>query len=292
MSKIVSVIIPSLERQPILFNSLRDIVSLNYPNFEVIVVDQSEKMIPGFEDFIKKNKIKYITPKEVGTSRAKNTGASAAKGEIIIFLDDDVRIKDKNFISNHVKNYDDSGVGGIGGRVLMDSDKPLSQIKEVGKFKYFGLKEITNFNADFRAEIDHVYGCNQSYRKSVFDKVGGFQLVYGGNAHLEEADLSLRVKEAGYKIYFDPKAVLEHLHVPFGGCRAKDEYELRYWLIHNATIFYLRHYNHALFLLYFLRQYAWAILAFLKRWDTKMFKTMTGAIFDGVKYYEKISGKT
>lgn len=287
--KFVSIIIPTLDRSEVLINTLRDLLSQNYNDFEIIVVDQSVDINPKVINLAKKHKDKifYLHIKEKGTSNAKNVGAKHAKGGILIFLDDDLEIKEKDFIRLHLDNYADEKIGGVGGRVLMESDISVNQIKEVGKFKYFGLKEITNFNANFRSEIDHVYGCNQSFRKDVFKKVGGFSKIFIGNAHLEEADLSFRVKKSGHKIIFDPKAVVHHLYAPSGGTRIKNIYEMRYWLVHNGAVFYLRNYNHFLFPLYFLKQFVWTTLSSIKRSDFKMFQTMVVGLVNGYNYYWK-----
>lgn len=287
---LASVIIPTLNRGNILVNTLKDLLSQKYPNFEIIIVDQSNIMDKKITKIVLANaqKIKYFTLKAPGTSYAKNFGASKAQGEIFIFIDDDVHIEDRNFILNHVLNYENSKIGGVGGRVIMDSSRPVKDIKDVGKFKFCGLKEINNFNADFRTFIDHVYGCNQSFRKNVFDKVGGFSVLYKGNAYLEEADLSFRVKRSGFLIVFDPKAVLLHLHYQSGGCRTSDIYELRYWLVHNYTFFYLRYFPHILFPVYFLKQFIWALTSGIKRRDIKMVQNMLLALINGYKFYQDI----
>lgn len=284
----VSVIIPTLNRKKIIVETLKYLIKQDYPKCEIIIVDQSDvpNIFPKF--LVGHSNIQYFHLEEKGTPNAKNFGFKKSHGEILIFLDDDVRITKKNFIHLHVRNYIDPKVGAVGGRVLMKTDPPLKNIKEVGKFKFFGLKEITNFNANFRTTIDHVYGCNQSFLKKAFLKAGGFKKIFGGNAHLEEADLSFRIRKNGFKIMFDPMASLEHLHYPSGGCRVKNIYELRYWLVHNYTIFYLRNFNHWLFPLYLVKQIVWTIFSGLKRRDYKMFKTMSRALVDGYPYYKKI----
>ncbi len=287
--KKVSIIIPTLNRGKQLLNTIQDILKQHYAKFEIIIVDQTLnqdwQVKKYFRDYNGKNEVKYIHIKEKGTPNAKNVGANAAKGDILIFLDDDIVIKRNDFIAQHVSNYENPKVGAVGGRVLMNSDRDINEIKEVGKFKYFGLVEITNFNANFRTEIDHVYGCNQSYRREAFVKAGGFKKIFKGNAHYEEADLSMRVKKAGYIIIFDPLAELFHLH-SVGGCRVKNEYELRYWLIHNATLFYLRNYPHYFFIVYFFKQFFWALFSGIKRLDYHMFAIMIEALYQGKKYYE------
>lgn len=282
----VSVIVPTLDRAEVLLDTLSDLVRQTYPDFEIIVVDQSRRTSSKLRQFLKRHvNIRYIQDTHQGTPAAKNRGAKLAKGEILMFVDDDVRIDMPQFIHCHVLNYQDAEIGAVGGRVLMDGDPPLASIRQIGRFVNLGLKEITNFNADFRTEIDHVYGCNQSYRKIVFDQVGGFSKIFKGNAHLEESDLSFRVRRVGFKIVFDPKAVLRHLRYGSGGTRVQDERQFRYWLVRNGAIFYLRHYPKIFFPIYAVQKILWAVSSALKRRDLGMFGAKLRALWDGVADY-------
>ena len=292
MVKKVSIIIPSLDRNKVLISTLRDLLKQNYPNFEIIVVDQTESPNRKFLDFIEshKSKINYINEKKKSSPHARNVGVKLATGEIVLFLDDDVEIKNQKFIQYHVRNFTDLKVGLVGGRVMHLTDGKVPAKLEVGRLKFWGLKEVTHFNATKKSEIDHAAGGNFSVYKKIYGQVGGFAEIYKGNAHMEETDFSLRVKRAGYKLIFEPKAVLLHLQHNQGGNRTRDIYEFRYWLVHNSTVFYLKHYPRVLFPLFFGNKFFWTVTSSLKRRDMKMFRTMFGAIIDGYKYYKKISG--
>lgn len=286
LSPKVSVIVPTLDRPEVLLDTLTDLTKQAYRKYEIIVVDQSETTSPLVRRFVNDHpKIRYIHDDHQGTPLAKNIGAQLATGELLIIVDDDVRIDTPEFLQRHVANYDDPEVGAVAGRVLMEGDPPLASIHRVGQFVNLGLKEITNFNADFRTEVDHVYGCNQSYRKIVFDQAGGFSKIFKGNAHLEESDLSFRVRRVGFKIVFDPKAVLRHLRYGSGGTRVHDERQFRYWLIRNGAIFYLRHYPKLFFPLYVIQKLLWAMSSSIKRRDPRMFGTKLRALWDGIADY-------
>lgn len=289
MIKKVSVIIPTVNRSVVLLNTLQDLLKQNYQDFEIIVVDQTDHPKKELLDFIKKNhQIKYVHETRKSSPHARNIGVKNAQGEIILFLDDDVEIKDKNFIKYHLDNYQTSKISLVGGRVIYNwnDHRALSQ---VGRLKYWGLKEVTNFDSTIKTEIDHAPGGNLSCYKKIFLAVGGFGEVYKGLAHMEETDFCLRVKRAGYKMIFEPKAVLRHLQAPSGGNRAGDIYEFRYWLVHNYVVFYLKNYPKVLFPLCFVKEFIWALGSGLKRGDLKMFKIMYTAIVDGMKYYRGLS---
>lgn len=289
--KKVSVIIPTLGREEALLNTVTDLIDLEYPGLEIIVIDQTEKSSLRVLDFIHQHQkiINYIRTNHKSSPKARNLGVKNAIGEILLFVDDDVAIRENNFINYHLENYKDTRVGMVGGRVVYDFKEEPPNKKNAGKLKFLGLKEVTNFNSDLRQEIDFVYGCNFSCRKSVYRAVGGYNDIYIGNAHMEETDLSQQVKKAGYKIVFDPKAVLRHVRTETGGNRVNDIYEFRYWLVHNETVFYLKNYPKALFPLFFVTKFLWAISSGIKRMDMKMFRKMYGAMIDGKRYYKKIN---
>ena len=289
----VSVIIPTLNRAQVLLDVLGDILKQKYPNFEVIVVDQTSKTQKDVLQFIDKNraKIKYFHLLKKGSSYARNVGAKKAQGEIIIFLDDDIRINNPNFISYHISNFSDPHIAVVGGRVVEDFKMKDPHRKEVGKIKFFGLVDLPYFDATQRLEIDRAPGGNMSFRKEIFLKVGGYKEIYLGTAHLEETDFCLRVKRAGYKIMFDPRPVIKHLLYKTGGGRAKNLYEFRYWQIRNHIVFCLVNFAEIVSVLCAFQEGYWAVLSSLKRRDMKMFKSMFGAIIDGDKYYRSISGK-
>jgi len=286
--KKVSVIIPTLDRSEVLIDTLNNLLRQDYPDFEIIVVDQTENQKKAVLDFISRNaNIKYLKLQQKSLPNARNAGVEKSTGEIVLFVDDDVEIRDKQFISHHANNYFEHKIGLVGGRVIYDWLEN-KRFPLVGRFLIFGLIEITNFNANSRAKIDHAPGGNFSCLKTVYQQVGGFSMLYKGSAHMEETDFCFRVRRAGYKLFFEPKAVLKHLQFSSGGCRVLDIYDLRYWLVHNYIFFYLRNFSKILFPLAFVREYFWCVFSSLKRMDIKMYQTMTKAIFDGVKYFRTI----
>jgi len=289
-SKFISVIFPTLDREEALINSLKDVLAQNYQCTEIIVADQTDIPSKKVLEFCEAHhdKIKYLHLDEKGSPNARNVAVKQSKGEILFFFDDDIKIENPDLISYHLKNYEDVKVGLVGGRVLDDLDVKPSGDAETGKLKCWGLKKITHFDSTRRQELDHAPGGNLSVKKSIFEEVGGYKKLYPGNAHLEETDFSLRVKRAGYKLVFEPKAVLRHLHFVRGGNRVKDIYALRYWIAHNYIIFELENYGKLPAAILAVRQICWGLLSSIKRGELKMFKTMFSATFEGYKYYRKL----
>ncbi|WP_452231433.1 glycosyltransferase family 2 protein [Lacinutrix sp. MEBiC02595] len=100
----VSVVIPTLNRYAYLKEVLKDLEQQDYPNFEVIVVDQSEPFHPDFYTDYALD-INLVRQEEKALWLARNTAIKNAKGALIALSEDDVRIA-PNWISSHLKCLD------------------------------------------------------------------------------------------------------------------------------------------------------------------------------------------
>ena len=94
MNKLISVILPTYNRNDYLENSINSVLKQSYTNVEIIVIDDSSdnKAKAVVDKFIKENydcNIKYFHSNRAGQGGARNLGLKNASGEIIAFLDDD-----------------------------------------------------------------------------------------------------------------------------------------------------------------------------------------------------------
>jgi GT2 family glycosyltransferase len=139
------------------------------------------------------------------------------------------------------------------GRILnkKEEDKNYKAMKHTGRISHLTANQIDHFDSTVKQEVDHGQGCNFSFRKSVLKSIGGFDTRFGGSAFLEDTDICLRVKQAGFKIIFEPEAKLIHLKSDLGGCRITKPQQWYYWYGHNYTLLFLKHFSKT-FLLPFL----------------------------------------
>jgi len=191
----------------------------------VLVLDPDEDLVDFYRRRLEDD-VKLVLSDKRGLSNARNTGIKNAKGEIVAFIDDDA-VADENWLSKMVSNYDDPKVVGVGGTVMPRWEGSRSvwfpeELDWIVGCSYKGLPEC-------RTVVRNPIGCNMSFRKNVFKKVGFFSTKIGrfGRKLLagEEPEFSIRVlktfREA--KIIYDPSAVVYH-DVPKG--RANLRYAL------------------------------------------------------------------
>jgi GT2 family glycosyltransferase len=247
----VSLVLPTLDRPEAIYNLLRHLEHQTVSPREILVVDQSAIPDERVAAYASANPlVRHHRIAERGLPNARNVGVGLATGDVVLFLDDD-SIPDPDLVRFHAESYADAGVSGVGGRVQGGYDAGGAA---VGKFRKSDGKVVRNFGATTRCGVDHLPGGNMSFRREVFGRVGGFDKAYGGSAIGEETDFCLRARRAGCSFVFEPRASLEHLHLPTGGCRAPRFEDWLYWHSHNSVLFVLRHARRALLPLFFLKR--------------------------------------
>lgn len=120
----VSVLICTYNREEMLVNTLREVIAQKTDNIEIIVVDQTKNHELNTTKFLNETLplIKYIK-QEPSLTKARNRALREAQGNILIFIDDDVRLS-RDFINQHIKAYQ-AGYQVVQGRVLLDKHKKM-----------------------------------------------------------------------------------------------------------------------------------------------------------------------
>jgi GT2 family glycosyltransferase len=238
----ISVVIPTINRPQAIVDLVHDLQKQNCQNFEIIVVDQSESRNETLDQLATDDRrLTVIRSAIIGTCHARNIGVAAARGEIVVFTDDDVRIADPKFLAAHHAPYRDQTIGGVGGRVVdvnltlnREQTGPVCFVSRTGRI-------YPNATSQVRQDINAPRGGNMSFRRSIISDVGGFDEHFRGNAMREETDFSLRVVKAGWRIGYEPGADLVHLALP-GGTRSVDRITWYRDFFFNESYFFLKHF--------------------------------------------------
>ncbi|HEY9848941.1 MAG TPA: hormogonium polysaccharide biosynthesis glycosyltransferase HpsN [Leptolyngbyaceae cyanobacterium] len=273
-SPLISVIIPTYAREEPLRDTLSDIVQQDYPNFEVLVVDQTAKHQPETQAYLEElsaaNKIKWFRVDWASLPGARNYGVRRSIGEIILFIDDDVKLS-PGFLAAHARNFlENPDVGAVAGRVL-DRMK-LAESEEGLTIEYLPPEALDPGIGWYYLNLVHTVkpqqvltarGCNMSFRREIFDKHGlWFDERFRGSAVREESDFCLRFRKTGYKIWYDPEAYLVHLGEETGGCHDISTRTVKYQITfyHNHFLMGLKNLTSFQAIRLFWRVYQYQVL--------------------------------
>jgi GT2 family glycosyltransferase len=208
-----SLIIPSYNREELLVQTLRCALRQDYPDFEIVLVDQTKSHAPATRAFIEENRgrLVYLQPEVASVTKARNLGLKAACGEVLIFIDDDTSFE-PGFVAAHVAAHAD-GSHVVQGRVTEQGSKRPARPTWLTESLRF--KGGDNYDQD--GVTNNITGCNFSISRAVVDKIGYFDEDFKGVSVREESDYARRAYKAGLKFKFSAGAGLFHHRSPSGG---------------------------------------------------------------------------
>jgi GT2 family glycosyltransferase len=186
--------------------------------YQLLVVDQTPNHHPKTEGYLSNlpKHVRVIRTATPNLPAARNIGAKEAKGEIVLYLDDDVKPL-RSFIAAHLRHYQDPTVGAVAGRLI----SPYGEIKKLDRRYYTSTMPWRYIRFDQQwplREVEAAPGGNMSCRRHLIKQTGGFDEQFVGNAFREETDFCLRLRYASYRILFDPEAAVIHYWKTEGGC--------------------------------------------------------------------------
>src|SRR5579859_3556608 len=129
----ISCIIPTLGRGPTLCDTVRMLLGQTYRAHEIILVDQTSAYSPAVQrtlaEWADLGILLWLRENEPNASRARNLGALAASGDVLLFLDDDILIH-RDFLSAYVDVFARTGAAGVSGSVLENEAKMVHTLDQ------------------------------------------------------------------------------------------------------------------------------------------------------------------
>ena len=212
----ISIVIPTLGRSEYVRDCAVDISKMDFGHFEVLVIDQGAGDARVKRDTLPPE-VRVFTSDIPNASLARNIGLREAKGKIVLFLDDDVRIPNRNFLRNHLRHYDDPDVAGVYGQVLEVDQAPTNSPEpETIKTDWGWMTLPANYGRACRTRNGG--SGNLSVRRDWALAVGGMDAWFEKGARREETEFNLRYTKRFGPLVFDPEAGLTHLSAG-GGSR-------------------------------------------------------------------------
>ena len=229
-----SIVIPTYKREVFLKTCLKRLSEqlIGYSNYEVIVVDDGGGL-DGFDeraDFLKDINVKFFHQKHKGPAAARNLGMHKAKGEIILFLDDD-NVPQEDWFKETMKTWENSPeLEGVGGYVTSSKGVNIySRLNAI--FLNWHLDQSTSGNY-----CNFLAACNAGYRRNILQKAGGFDENFRVAAG-EDRDLNIKILRNGGKLKLNRKILVEsaaqesfgtlikrHFHYGYAACQIYAKY--------------------------------------------------------------------
>lgn len=216
---LVSVIVLNYNGKGHLEACLSSIKRTKYSNFEVILVDNGSS--DGSVDLVRK-KFKWTkiiaNDENLGFAEGNNIGYENSRGKYIVLLNNDTSV-DPMWLSEMVKILEkDKKIGACACKVKLFYNRDLLNSAgielDIYGFAFSrGLPSRNNYEKDTGQydkleEVFSAYGAAMMVRRSVIEEVGLFNPDY--KMWFEEVDFCWRLRLAGYKIFYTPKAVVYH----------------------------------------------------------------------------------
>jgi O-antigen biosynthesis protein len=208
----ISVVVCTYNGEPTIRDCLEGLSELEYPDYEVIVVDDGST--DGTAKIAGEYDLRLISTENRGLSSARNTGMEAATGEIVAYTDDDAR-PDPCWLAYLAAGFLSTEHAGIGGpNITPPGDGIIADCvaNAPGGPVHVLLSD---------QEAEHIPGCNMAFRKSYLQAIGGFdpQFRVAG----DDADVCWRLRQGGWTLGFSPAAVVWHHRRPSVGAYLKQQ---------------------------------------------------------------------
>jgi lipopolysaccharide/colanic/teichoic acid biosynthesis glycosyltransferase/glycosyltransferase involved in cell wall biosynthesis len=218
--KKASVIIPAYNAERTIGRCIESILcqTVSQKQYEVIVVDDgsSDQTI----NVARQYDVKVLTQKNGGAAAARNHGVQKAKGEFLLFTDADCEVSE-NWIAEMLKPFGEDHFAGVKGAYRTKQRELMArftQLEYENRYRYMKKHRYIDFIDTYSA----------AYRKDVFSKNGGFDCSYT-TASGEDSEFSYKLQERGFRLVFNPDAIVYHQHPDTLWKYLKKKFRNAYW---------------------------------------------------------------
>ncbi|MCK5850354.1 MAG: glycosyltransferase family 2 protein [Kiritimatiellae bacterium] len=249
MNPFVSVITLTHNKIDYTKRCLSSLLKTSYIPWELVIVDNGST--DGTVEWLKKFRITaeesgvsvalVLNDSNIGCSTARNLGSERARGERLVFVDNDVALRSKTWLTQMGSCLDRHPDAGIVGLKLVYPYKPHpiqcagAAISPSGRIQFTGRGEQRDdplFNTE--CEMQCLISACFMLKRSVMTDTGGFDEAFNP-VEYEDIDLCYNAREKGYKIFYTPSAEMYHFEsVTTAGTPALPN---TYLIIKNGVLF-------------------------------------------------------
>jgi poly-beta-1,6 N-acetyl-D-glucosamine synthase len=202
---LITLIVPAYNEEKVIQPALRNLLHLEYPFYEIIVVDDGSTddtfaLASQVSRESTRVTVRVVTKKNGGKADALNTGIALARGEFVMCMDGDTKLS-KNALRAMIRHFDDPRVGGVAGNVRVFNRENV--VTKVQALEYIEGLAMVRKAQSFVRTVNIIPGPCAMFRKSVVRSFGG----YDSDTFAEDCDITLKLVVAGWHIAYEPLAV-------------------------------------------------------------------------------------
>ena len=219
----VSVIVRSYNRLPALAELLEALLAQDHDSFEVVVIEQTQARasedIARLDAVARDRRIRILRYPPLGGPRARNAGVRRARGDLLVFIDDDDLPASTDWLRLHEANFKDPACLGATGRFVDDGPPYVNMARACRQVLSFNLLKWQRVYArtDQRKRVESLMGGNVAIRRFTLERFG----LWDECTPIEdEPSLAYRINAGKHHdeyLLFDPAPrMIRRLDVPGG----------------------------------------------------------------------------
>lgn len=237
-----SIVIPTYRRGAVLLQSVRLLLQQDPVADEILVVDQTPRHDVDIEAQLaaweRGGLVRWIRRATPSITAAMNGGLLAAKGDWVLFLDDDT-VPSDGLVAGHaaaVASHPEAWA--VAGQVLQPGESPSEACAET-RTRFLWQDLEFRFNGARPGWVTNGMAGNLCVRREKAIALGGFDEQFGPPvAYRFETEFAKRIIQHGGKIWFEPKASVRHLRTPSGGTRSQGSHLTSPSPVHGVGDYY------------------------------------------------------
>jgi poly-beta-1,6 N-acetyl-D-glucosamine synthase len=201
----VSVLIPAYNEGLVLERALSSVLALDYPEIEVVVIDDGSTddtlaQASRFEGEHMGVEVRVVTKPNGGKASALNAGIAASRHPFILCMDAD-SVLEPQTLRRAIQHFGDPSVAAVAGNVKVENRGTL--VTRLQALEYIEGLNMMRRAQGFLAAVNIVPGPVGLFRREALEEQGGYET----DTFAEDADLTLKLMAAGWRIEYEDEAV-------------------------------------------------------------------------------------
>lgn len=205
----VSIIVPVYNEGKVLRSSIESLLELDYSNYEIIVVNDGStddtavvaESLVGYQKGVSGLvKVSLINKPNGGKAKALNAGIQYSEAQFVLCMDGDSQLSEDT-LKMAVRHFIDPAVGAVAGNVKVQNRKRM--LTDLQALEYLEGLNMARSAQGFLQMVNIIPGPIGIFRKSAFKDAG----FYSSDTFAEDADVTLKILAAGWKIAYEPNAI-------------------------------------------------------------------------------------